>query len=146
LDHAPEDEQEMEDPHEEVHEERDELTVDAAAERLIAGGAARAIFVSPEGDEATATSVMVAREIADAGLRVVFVDLTYSGAPSASMLESGRFQGITNLLVSEAQFSDIIRGDLYSDCHVISIGTADPQLAMRAVDRLPIIMESLTTA
>lgn len=126
--------------------DRAELSVEDAAERLIAAGAARAIFVSPEGDEASATSVMVSREIADAGLRVLFLDLTSSGAPSASMLESARFPGITNLLASEAQFSEIIRGDLYSDCHVIPIGTADPRRAMRAVDRLPIIMGSLTTA
>ena len=47
---------------------------------------------------------------------------------------------------SEAQFSDVIHADLYSDCHVIPVGTADPVRAMRAADRLPIIMESLTTA
>lgn len=125
---------------------RPEISVEDAAERLIAAGAARAIFVSPEGDEASATSVMVSREISDAGLRVLFLDLTSSGAPSSSMLESARFPGITNLLASEAQFSEIIRGDLYSDCHVIPIGTADPRQAMRAIDRLPIIMSSLTTA
>lgn len=124
----------------------DELTVVDAADRLIAGGTVRAIFVSPEGDEAAASSVMVAREVSDAGLRVLFLDLTSSGAPSASMLESSRYPGITNLLASEAQFSDIIRGDLYSDCHVIPVGTADVDRAMRAIDRLPIIMASLTTA
>ena len=125
---------------------RNELSIAAAAEKLISGGVSRAVFISPEGDEAAASSVMVAREVADAGLRVLFVDFTYSGAPSASMLESSRYPGITNLLASEAQFADIIRGDLYSDCHVIAVGTADPAKAMRAVDRLPIIMTSLTTA
>src|SRR5690606_28442370 len=37
-------------------------------------------------------------------------------------------------------------GDLYSDCHVIPVGTDDPARAMRSADRLPIILESLTTA
>lgn len=124
----------------------EEFSIEATAERLVSGGAARAIFVSPEGDEASASSVMVAREICDAGLRVLFLDLTYSGAPSNSMLESPHYPGITNLLASEAQFADIIRGDLYSDCHVIPVGTADAAKAMRAADRLPIIMNSLTTA
>jgi Mrp family chromosome partitioning ATPase len=72
--------------------------------------------------------------------------LTASGAASRPMLESGVYQGITNLLASEAQFTDVIHADLYSDCHVIPPGTADPARAMRAVDRLPIIMNSLTTA
>jgi len=123
-----------------------EVSVDTAAERLIAGGAARAVFVSPEGDEAAACAVLVAREMADAGLRVLLLDLTASGAASRPMLESGAYAGITNLLASEAQFADVIHADLYSDCHVIPAGTADPARAMRAIDRLPIIMDSLTTA
>lgn len=139
---------EGEDAIEEARAERpdDELSIDAAADRLVASGAVRAIFVSPEGDEAAATSVMVARAVCDAGLRVLFLDLTVSGAASSSMLESSRYPGITNLLASEAQFADVIRGDLYSDCHVIPVGTADAEKAMRAADRLPIIMASLTTA
>ncbi|RVD59603.1 chain-length determining protein, partial [Mesorhizobium sp. M7A.F.Ca.ET.027.03.2.1] len=123
-----------------------EIDIEKAAEKLISSGAARAIFVSPEGDEAAASAILVAREVADAGLRVLLLDLTASGAASRPMLDSGLFPGITNLLASEAQFSDVIHADLYSDCHVIPVGTADPVRAMRAADRLPIIMQSLTTA
>jgi exopolysaccharide transport family protein len=123
-----------------------EIDVDKAAEKLIASGAARAIFVSPEGDEAAASAVLVAREVSDAGLRVLLLDLTASGAASLPMLDTSLFPGITNLLASEAQFSDVIHPDLYSDAHVIPVGTADPVRAMRAADRLPIIMQSLTTA
>jgi exopolysaccharide transport family protein len=123
-----------------------EVSVERAAEKLIAGGASRAIFVSPEGDEAAAASVMVAREVADAGLRVLLLDLTSSGAASTPMLESNSYPGVTNLLAAEAQFTDVIHIDLYSDCHVMPVGTADPERAMRAVDRLPLILNSLTTA
>jgi uncharacterized protein involved in exopolysaccharide biosynthesis/Mrp family chromosome partitioning ATPase len=123
-----------------------EIDIAGAAEKLIAGGATRALFISPEGDEAAATAVLVAREVADAGLRVLLLDLTTSGAASRPMLDSGRFPGITNLLASEAQFTEVIHADHYSDCHVIPVGTADPVHAMRAADRLPIILESLTTA
>ncbi|SJM29957.1 GumC family protein [Mesorhizobium delmotii] len=123
-----------------------EVEIDRAVEKLITSAAARAIFVSPEGDEAAASAVLVAREVSDAGLRVLLLDLTASGAASRPMLDSGLFPGITNLLASEAQFSDVIHPDLYSDCHVIPVGTADPVRAMRAADRLPIIMQSLTTA
>ncbi|TKB22920.1 MAG: tyrosine-protein kinase family protein, partial [Mesorhizobium sp.] len=90
--------------------------------------------------------VLVARAVSDAGLRVLLLDLTASGAASRPMLDSGLFPGITDLLASQAQFSDVIHPDLYSDCHVIPVGTADPVRAMRAADRLPIIMQSLTTA
>jgi exopolysaccharide transport family protein len=122
------------------------LSVTVAAERLIASGATRAIFVSPEGDEGAASAVLVAREVADSGLRVLLLDLTSSGAASSPMLDSADLPGITNLLASEAQFADIIHADLYSECHVIPVGTANPARAMRAADRLPIIMDSLTTA
>lgn len=123
-----------------------EIDVEKAAEKLIASGAARAIFVSPEGDEAAASAILVAREVSDAGLRVLLLDLTASGAASRPVLDSALFPGITNLLASEAQFSDVIHADHYSNCHVIPVGTADPVRAMRAADRLPIIMQSLTTA
>ena len=123
-----------------------EVGIESAAEMLIAGGATRAIFVSPEGDEGAAAAVMVAREVADAGLRVLLLDLTASGAASRPMLDSVSKPGITNLLVSEAQFTDAIHTDHYSDCHVMPVGTADPVRAMRAADRLPVIMQSLTSA
>ncbi|MBN9073524.1 MAG: exopolysaccharide transport family protein [Rhizobiales bacterium] len=123
-----------------------EISVETAAERLISGGASRAIFVSPEGDEAAASAVLVAREVADAGLRVLLLDLTSAGAASRPMLDTVSLPGITNLLASEAQFMDVIHTDHYSDCHVIPVGTANPVKAMRAADRLPIIMDSLTTA
>lgn len=129
-----------------VETDMGEVGVESAAEMLIAGGATRAIFVSPEGDEGAAAAVMVAREVADSGLRVLLIDLTASGAASRPMLDSVSFPGVTNLLASEAQFTDAIHTDRYSDCHVMPVGTADPVRAMKAADRLPVIMKSLTTA
>lgn len=123
-----------------------EVGIESAAEILIAGGATRAIFVSPEGDEGAAAAVMVAREVADAGLRVLLLDLTASGAASRPMLDSIAFPGITNLLVSEALFTDAIHVDHYSGCHVMPVGTADPVRAMKAADKLPGIMQALTKA
>ena len=132
--------------HEPVGSSLGEIDIESAAEKLIASGATRALFVSPEGDEAAASAVMVAREVADAGLRVLLLDLTAAGAASRPMLDSASYPGVTNLLASEAQFTEVIHTDHYSDCHVMPVGTADPVRAMRAADRLPIIMESLTTA
>lgn len=122
------------------------LSVAMAARLLAANEITRAAFVSPEGDEGVAASVMVAREASDAGLRVVFLDLTRSGAATFAMLEDGSLLGVTNLLCSEAQFSEVIHADRYSECHIIPTGTADVSKAMRAIDRLPIILSSLETA
>lgn len=122
------------------------IDVEQASERLVTGGVTRALFISPEGDEAAAASVLVARDVADSGMRVLLLDLTASGAASLPMLESVAYAGITNLLASEANFADVIHTDLFSECHIIPVGTADPQRAMRAADRLPIIIESLSAA
>lgn len=122
------------------------MNTETAAEALISGGATRALFVSPEGDEGAAASVMVAREVADAGLRALLIDLTISGAASRVMLDSASRPGITDLLASEASFTDAVHVDLYSECHILPVGTVDPARAMRSAERLPVIMRSLTNA
>lgn len=122
-----------------------EVNVTQAVEKLIDEGAARVIFVSPEGDDGAAASVMIAREAADSGLRVLLLDLTASGIASYAMLETQAHAGITNLLTSESQFADVIHSDHYSESHVIPVGTAEAARAMRAADRLPIALDSLGT-
>ena len=123
-----------------------EHTVTALCDRLVEKGASLAIIVSPEGDEGAASSVLIARELADRGLRSILLDLTSSGSASGPMIDGLALPGITNLLASKAQFRDVIQSDPYSNAHVIPNGTADPTLAMRAVERLPIILNALTTA
>lgn len=122
-----------------------EVDIDHAVEQLISTGIERAIFISPEGDEASSSSVLTARDIADAGLRVLLLDLTATGAASSTMLEGSHHKGITNLLCREAQFGDVIHADHYSECHVIPVGTGDPAQAMQAADRLPLIVDSLAS-
>lgn len=123
-----------------------EIDVDEAASDLIASGAARVIFVSTGIDDGAATAVLVAREIADAGLRVLLLDLTASGAASRATVESRFLSGVTDLLVGEAQFADVIHPDHFSSLHVMPIGTANLPRAMRSVERLPIVLDSLNTA
>ena len=123
-----------------------EVSAHAAAGMLIAGDATRALFVSPEGDGAAASAVMVARDVADSGLRVLLVDLTAMGTASTPMLDGANLPGITDLLAGTAKFTDVIHADHYSDCHVIPVGNVDPSLAIRAFERLPIIMNTLNAA
>lgn len=128
----------------EMHER--ETGVGGAARKLIDLGSGRALFVSPEGDEAAASSVLVAREIADAGVRVLLIDLTSSGVAGKPMLDGRPLPGITDLLAAVAQFTDVIHMDLYSDAHVIPSGKVDAEIAMRGIDRLPMILDALDSA
>lgn len=132
----------------EVNPRRDGPGMDphAAALAIVDAQARRALVLSPEGDEAAASAVLVARDLADSGQRVLLLDLTASGAASLPTLEGRWKPGITNLLAGEAQFAEVIHSDIYSDCHVMPAGTADPVRAMRAIDRLPIILDSLGKA
>ncbi|PHP66877.1 chain-length determining protein [Zhengella mangrovi] len=119
------------------------LASDELASRLMAAGAGRAVFVSPEGDEGAAAAVLTARAMADAGLRIVVVDLTADAAASLPMLERNARPGITDLLAGTASFSEIIHGDLYSNCHVIPTGMGAPDRVARAIERLSIILDAL---
>jgi Mrp family chromosome partitioning ATPase len=123
-----------------------DLDVKGAALTLMVDHVERVIVLSPEGDAASVVSVGLARELADRGLRVVLLDLTLSGAATQPMLETLAHKGITDLLTSEAQFSEAIHSDLHSSCHIVPVGTADPSRSTEHIERLPIILGSLSAA
>ncbi len=124
----------------------DELTIASVASRLVNEGHTCAVIVSPEGDEASASSVLLARELADQGLKVVLLDLTANSAAARPMTDGLALPGITNLLAGGATFSVIIHNDVYSDAHVIPTGTADAAKAAKAVERLPMVINALVSA
>ncbi|MEP7455125.1 exopolysaccharide transport family protein [Phyllobacterium sp. SB3] len=126
--------------------EADHTGIDNVADRLMASGAARAVVVSPEGDEASALTILLVRELADRGVRVILVDMTGSPEIGRSMLDDGNLPGITNLLVSEKHFSDVIHLDHYSHAEIIPLGNHDPVKAMQSVGRLPMILNALQSA
>lgn len=124
----------------------DNFSVAALSKFLIEKKVPRAIVVSPEGDAGSICTVGLVRALADEGLRAVLVDLTGTSASSQHMLADFSLPGITNLLASEAPYSDVIHADAATHAHIIPTGNADAELAMRAVDRLPIIMNALAAA
>jgi uncharacterized protein involved in exopolysaccharide biosynthesis len=123
-----------------------ELTIAAVASRLVDEGHTCAVIVSPEGDEASASSVLLVRELADQGLKVVLLDLTANSAAARPMTDGLALPGITNLLAGSATFSGIIHNDVYSDAHVVPTGTADPVQAAKAIERLPMVINALVSA
>ena len=123
-----------------------ELTIAAVASRLVDEGHTCAVIVSPEGDEASASSVLLVRELADQGLKVVLLDLTANSAAARPMTDGLALPGITNLLSGGATFSGIIHNDVYSDAHVVPTGTADPVQAAKSIERLPMVINALVSA
>ncbi|MFZ2100449.1 MAG: Wzz/FepE/Etk N-terminal domain-containing protein [Oricola sp.] len=124
----------------------DNYGIGSLAARLIENGSDRVVVVSPEGDVGAVASVGLARALAGEGLRVVLIDLTGTGAASRRMLEDPDCPGITDLLAASSSYSDVIYSDCATAAHIIPTGIADPVRAMRAVDRLPIILGALVSA
>ncbi|MCO6185842.1 GumC family protein [Rhizobium sp. L1K21] len=105
-----------------------------------------AICVSPSGDKGSALTVELARRIADKGLHTLLVDMTGTGYPSKLMTPSAKLAGISNILAGTAQIAASIHPDMYSAAHIIPRGYADMEQAMRAADRLPMIVDALSEA
>lgn len=122
------------------------FTTEGVANTLLRHGVACAYVVSPGGDTGSTATVMLAREVAERGKSVVLLDLTASGCPTRLMAYEREVEGITNLLAGETAFGDAIHSDRLSDAHIIPRGTADALTAMRASDRLHIIVDALVDA
>ncbi|MCP8895622.1 exopolysaccharide transport family protein [Shinella daejeonensis] len=130
---------------EDVDEEAD-FSVAAVARYVEDNGVPVAIAVSPSGDRGSTVTVMLARRIAQAGRRTLLIDLTGSACPTRLMARADNLPGITELLVGEAAFGDIIHGDRLSDAHIIPRGNGDIRRAMRGIDRLSMVIDAFADA
>tara|TARA_R110002020_G_scaffold150446_2_gene327161 strand:+ start:3229 stop:5352 length:2124 start_codon:yes stop_codon:yes gene_type:complete len=129
-----------------IANDADDFSVEAVADQLITDRTPVAVCVSPEGDEGSAASVMLARTVAGEGLHTLLIDLTGSGCPTELMAESIRLPGLTDLMCGEIAIADSIHPDRLSSAHIIPHGNANARRAMRAVDRLPMVIDALTEA
>jgi Mrp family chromosome partitioning ATPase len=129
-----------------ISNDADDFSVEAVAEQLITDQTPVAVCVSPEGDEGSAAAVMLTRTVAGDGLKTVLIDLTGSACPTELMAESARLPGLTDLMCGETSIADSIHPDRLSSAHVIPRGNANARRAMRAIDRLPMIIDALTEA
>ncbi|MBW3098791.1 GumC family protein [Pseudohoeflea coraliihabitans] len=123
-----------------------DFSIEAVANQLLARPGALAVSVSPEGDRASLGAVILARTAAAEGAKVLLVDMTGSGCPTAMMAESDRLPGLTDLLCNDVSIADAIHGDRLSAAQIVPRGNADGHRAMRAVDRLPILLDALVVA
>jgi exopolysaccharide transport family protein len=121
------------------------FAIEGVAGTLVRHGIPCAFILSPSGDAGSTASVILAREVAERGNSVILLDLTSSGCPSKLMTDEA-LPGITDLLAGQTAFGDAIHSDRLSDAHIVPRGTADAATAMRAADRLRIIVDALVDA
>ena len=131
---------------EKLPEDDNEFSVASVADYLTGSRAPLAIAISPTGDNGSAATVLLTRMLADAGRRVILIDMTGSGYPTELMAEDQAAPGVTDLLCGEAAFGDTIHSDRLSLAHVIPQGQSDVRRAMRGVDRLSLLLDALAAA
>lgn len=124
----------------------DEFSAASVADYLLEQGTRAAFAISPSGDDGSAGTVVLAREVAGRGRRVVLIDMTGSACPSQWMTASADLPGITDLLTGDAAFADCIHPDRNSSADIIPQGNADVRQAMRGADRLTMIVDALADA
>lgn len=124
----------------------DDFSIQAVAEYLIKGEIATAVGISPSGDDGSTAMVMLAREVAETGRKVILIDLTGTACPTKLMADIPGLPGITDLLCGDTVFADAIHPDRLSHAHLVPSGTADLDRAMRGSDRLAMIIDALTDA
>ncbi|MCJ8521691.1 exopolysaccharide transport family protein [Pseudorhizobium tarimense] len=122
------------------------FTTEGVANTLLRHGVPCAFVFSPSGDTGSTATVMLAREVAERDKNVILLDLTGSGCPTRLMAYDMELPGITDLLAGETAFGDAIHSDRLSEAHIIPRGNADAESAMRAADRLRIIIDALVDA
>ena len=124
----------------------DPFSIASVASFLITSRVHIAICISPSGDDGSTATVMLAREVAESGKRVVLIDMTGSGCPSRLMAPQKHLPGITDLLCGEAAFADTLHRDRLSDAHIIPQGGSNIRRAMSGIDRLSMIADALADA
>ena len=127
-------------------EPEEDFSIQAVADYLLDAKVSIALAISPEGDEGSKATVMLARMIADAGHRIVMVDMTGTACPTRLMAERPGLPGITDLLCDVAAFAETIHPDRLSDAHLVPQGASDVRRAMRGADKLSLILEALSAA
>ncbi|MFC3071841.1 Wzz/FepE/Etk N-terminal domain-containing protein [Shinella pollutisoli] len=127
-------------------EEEGDFSIPAVARHIVDNNISVAISVSPSGDRGSTAAVMLARRIAGEHRKTILIDLTGSACPTRLMAHSLHAPGITDLLVGDAAFADIIHGDRLSGAHIVPRGNANIKRAMRGIDRLSMVIDSLSDA
>lgn len=121
-------------------------SVQVVANSVIATGNTRAIILSASDTADTAGAVMFARYLADENIMTIIVDLTLDAAVTLPMVDNAATDGLTNVLCGDVDVADAIVMDKYSSCHLIARGNANPAMALRNINRLPSLLETLERA
>nr|WP_316653531.1 Wzz/FepE/Etk N-terminal domain-containing protein [uncultured Gellertiella sp.] len=123
-----------------------DYSIGSVARHLIENRIPVAFGLSPGGDDGSTGMVVLAREIAETGERVVLVDMTASLLPTRLMASDRYLPGMSDLLNGDADFGEAIHSDRLSDAHIVPRGRAGLDLAMQGADRLPMIIGALCDA
>lgn len=123
-----------------------DFSVSAAALELLEQGSGRVVCVSPEGDEGSAVSVVLARLVAEQGVRAVLVDLTETAGPTRLMESRPGLAGLTDFLVDGVAAAETIQFDCGSPAHFVPRGLSERPQGLEAAADFAGFVEALENA
>lgn len=126
-----------------AEEDENDYSIRSVAEYLGDRSINLVVSISPSGDDGSTATVMLARTVAEDGLKTVLLDMTGTACPTKLMADAADLPGITNLLTGEAAFADTIHQDRLSKAHIVPHGNADTRIAMRGAESLPVVIDAL---
>jgi succinoglycan biosynthesis transport protein ExoP len=133
-----------------LHDNRPDLAapvteIDRLAEALLgAGDAARkiAILGTGQGDSITLTALTLARLLARQA-KVVVVDLSGSSPAFAAVSADPMAPGLTELMLGEASFAQVITRDRLSRAHLVTAGRQGADRSLLQSPRLALALDAL---
>src|SRR5580704_8575793 len=125
--------------------ESDFTEVEQLAKKLLAAGAAArkvTILGTASSESITLTALTIARLIARSA-KVVVVDLAAASPTISAISADPNAPGLTELMLGEASFSQIITKDRLSRVHVVNAGRPGSDRALLQSPRLTLAIDAL---
>lgn len=123
--------------------EKQNIDLSLVSEGLLAMGKTRIVVISPDGDNGSLTTWLLARKLAAGDKHVAIMDMTGSGVTTQHMMGSNTAKGVGDFLAGTVEMHEVIHSDQHSAVNVIGVGNFVPQEASVTQERLRALVETL---
>ncbi|MCP4184899.1 MAG: hypothetical protein GY761_16530 [Hyphomicrobiales bacterium] len=122
------------------------IDLSLVSEGLLGMGKTRIVVISPDGDDGSLTTWLLARKLAENEKHVVIMDMTGSGVTSQHMIGSKSTMGVGDFLAGTVEMNEVIHVDQHSTVNVVGIGNYISQDPGVVHERLQVLLEILSDA
>ncbi len=120
------------------------IDLSLVSDGLLGMGKTRIVVISPDGDDGSFTTWLLARKLEANGKHVVIMDMTGSGVTTQHMIGSKSVRGVGDFLAGSVNMNEVIHVDQHSTVNVIGIGNFVSQDPGVTHERLRALIETLS--